>query len=168
MNKLAIPAILTATIMVAGIFAFMPVEQASTVHTTAIGTIVDVVDTDASWDATDNLGVTCTGAFEVLQIELDLTEGAGLFDATDNINFNIDGDGIGTGVATTILVADIFGGNAVADDFAVIDLAAINGPTASSAGGVVYLNLQAETAGTDIVGATATFVVNAIGSCTAL
>ena len=33
MNKLSIPAFLAATIMVAGIFAFMPVEQASTVHT---------------------------------------------------------------------------------------------------------------------------------------
>lgn len=34
MTQLAIPVILAATIMVAGIFAFMPVEQASTVHTT--------------------------------------------------------------------------------------------------------------------------------------
>ena len=34
MSKLAFPAILVATVMVAGIFAFMPVEQASTVHTT--------------------------------------------------------------------------------------------------------------------------------------
>ena len=34
MNKLAIPAILAATVLVAGIFAFMPVEQVSTVHTT--------------------------------------------------------------------------------------------------------------------------------------
>jgi len=33
MNKLTIPTILAATVMVAGIFAFMPVEQASTVHT---------------------------------------------------------------------------------------------------------------------------------------
>jgi len=37
-NKLAIPAILVATVMVAGMFAFMPVEDAATVHTT--GTIV--------------------------------------------------------------------------------------------------------------------------------
>ena len=37
MYKLAIPAILAATVLVAGIFAFMPVEQASTVHTTIIG-----------------------------------------------------------------------------------------------------------------------------------
>ena len=33
MNKLAIPVILSATVLVAGMFAFMPVEQASTVHT---------------------------------------------------------------------------------------------------------------------------------------
>ena len=37
MNKLTIPVILVATVMVAGIFAFMPVEQASTVHTTIQG-----------------------------------------------------------------------------------------------------------------------------------
>ena len=33
MNKLAIPSILAATVLIAGIFAFMPVEKASTVHT---------------------------------------------------------------------------------------------------------------------------------------
>jgi len=36
MNKITIPAILVATVMVAGAFAFMPVEQASTVHTTIL------------------------------------------------------------------------------------------------------------------------------------
>ena len=34
MNRLAIPTILAATVLVAGIFVFMPVQQASTVHTT--------------------------------------------------------------------------------------------------------------------------------------
>jgi len=38
MNKIAIPALLVATIMVAGAFAFVPVEQASTVHTS--GTVL--------------------------------------------------------------------------------------------------------------------------------
>jgi len=58
MNKLTIPAILAATVLVAGIFAFMPVEQASTVHTTGLftfgagsitaGTIaIGAVDADA-------------------------------------------------------------------------------------------------------------------------
>jgi hypothetical protein len=32
MNKLIIPAILTATVLVAGMFAFMPIQKASTVH----------------------------------------------------------------------------------------------------------------------------------------
>ncbi len=34
MNKFTIPAILVVTVLVAGVFAFMPVEKASTVHTT--------------------------------------------------------------------------------------------------------------------------------------
>jgi len=41
MKKLAIPAILVATVMVAGIFAFTPVEKASTVHDTIILAITD-------------------------------------------------------------------------------------------------------------------------------
>ena len=36
MNKLVIPGILAATVLVAGMFAFMPVEKASTVHTTIL------------------------------------------------------------------------------------------------------------------------------------
>jgi hypothetical protein len=31
---ISIPAILAATVLVAGLFAFMPIEKASTVHTT--------------------------------------------------------------------------------------------------------------------------------------
>ncbi len=34
MNKLVIPSILAATVLIAGIFAFMPVDRAATVHTT--------------------------------------------------------------------------------------------------------------------------------------
>lgn len=34
MNKLIVPSILAVTMLVAGMFAFMPVEKASTVHTT--------------------------------------------------------------------------------------------------------------------------------------
>ena len=40
MNKLAIPAILAATILVTGFFAFSPVEKASTVHTTVTDTLL--------------------------------------------------------------------------------------------------------------------------------
>ena len=42
MKKLVIPAILTATVLIAGMFAFMPVEKASTVHT-SIGQTANVL-----------------------------------------------------------------------------------------------------------------------------
>jgi len=58
MNKLTIPAILVATVMVAGIFAFMPVQQASTVHTT-IGTL-QVVPCAKSMTGGDTTDTTCT------------------------------------------------------------------------------------------------------------
>ncbi len=40
MNKLFIPAILAATVLVAGMFAVMPVQKASTVHSTIISSVV--------------------------------------------------------------------------------------------------------------------------------
>jgi len=43
MNKIIIPSILVATVLIAGAFALMPVEKASTVHTT-IATNVDQAD----------------------------------------------------------------------------------------------------------------------------
>jgi len=42
MNKLAIPSILTAAVLIAGIFAFMPVEQAVTVHDTIVADLQGV------------------------------------------------------------------------------------------------------------------------------
>jgi len=64
MNKIVFPALLVATIMVAGAFAFMPIEQASTVHTTATGGVVietlTFTDTDLT-EATDVYTLTCTG-----------------------------------------------------------------------------------------------------------
>ena len=44
MNKLAIPIVLVAVIMVAGIFAFSPVQSASTVHDTVSGDLNDIID----------------------------------------------------------------------------------------------------------------------------
>ena len=52
MNKLAIPSILAATVLIAGIFAFMPVEKASTVHT-GINERINAVDTDLTAIHTD-------------------------------------------------------------------------------------------------------------------
>lgn len=41
MNKVLVPSILVIIVLVAGIFAFIPVEKASTVHTTIGGNIDD-------------------------------------------------------------------------------------------------------------------------------
>ena len=43
MNKFVIPSILTAIVLIAGIFAFMPVEKASTVHDEIIAAITGAV-----------------------------------------------------------------------------------------------------------------------------
>ena len=51
MKKIIIPTILAATIMIAGIFAFMPVEQATSVHITSIGAAVVSCDTVTSTTA---------------------------------------------------------------------------------------------------------------------
>jgi len=52
MNKLLIPAILAATVVIAGIFAFAPIDKASTVHTTItaqlVTTATNTVDLDAA------------------------------------------------------------------------------------------------------------------------
>jgi len=77
MNKLTIPAILAATVMVAGIFAFMPVEQASTVHTTVQGTQTVIAEiTAAQVDGTVLDGgatttLTCGGPCIILGIHAD-------------------------------------------------------------------------------------------------
>ena len=69
MNKLTIPAILVATVMVAGIFAFMPVQQASTVHTTIIASALK-----GGLAVTYSLdGVVGDGATAVNQVLIDST-----------------------------------------------------------------------------------------------
>ena len=60
MNKLAIPGILAATVLIAGIFAFMPVEKASTVHL-GLGDKMDDLQTDVS-DIKTNVDLIKTNA----------------------------------------------------------------------------------------------------------
>ena len=59
MNKLVVPAILVSITLVAGIFAFMPVEKASTVHTTIQGTQLTNLDV-AFVDDTKTANATAT------------------------------------------------------------------------------------------------------------
>ena len=59
MKKIVIPTILAATILVAGMFAMMPVQKASTIHSSGAGNSVLEL-TDANVNAADVYTVNCT------------------------------------------------------------------------------------------------------------
>jgi len=70
MIKLTIPAILAAILLVAGIFAFMPVEQATTVHTTILAQqterdVVVKIRADITTTTSDLIDVTVDKDFTV-------------------------------------------------------------------------------------------------------
>jgi len=106
LNKLVIPAILVATVMVAGMFAFVPVQQASTVHDNVITTlqgdggldlddiqsgtmVLQKVSADADGldlDDGDDIRVDCNVPFTIVGLWVGEDEG---IDAADN--FDIEG-----------------------------------------------------------------------------
>ena len=88
MNKLTIPALLLGVVMIAGVFAFMPVQEASTVHlsTTTLEKqmrMVTITSSECAFvsAATDcdtlNVTVASGASFEVLSMTVKVTEGAG-------------------------------------------------------------------------------------------
>jgi len=77
MNSITIPSLLAATILVAGIFAFMPIEEASTVHTTIqanTSQISVVTDQSVVANTASDFRVTCgagSAGCRILDIYLD-------------------------------------------------------------------------------------------------
>ena len=99
MNILTIPALLLGVVMIAGAFAFMPVQEASTVHTQLQETSTNYVTVSAtSTTDSDDFLITCPAANDacrILEIYLD-------DDSTGTLNpglANIDFDGAGAEVA---------------------------------------------------------------------
>ena len=70
MNKFAIPALLTSIVLIAGIFSFMPVDKASTVHTSLTSVISINVDIDDVEDGT-TFEIDCTEPFFIPQLYID-------------------------------------------------------------------------------------------------
>jgi len=135
MNKLMIPVILVATVMVAGAFAFMPVEQATTVHTTILGTnvAIDVVDEVVG----DN---TATTAFD-FDLNLAGIAAGEHFTATFIIEMT-DTDTAGT-VTSTVLI-QVFDGDGFVD-------AAVAEPTPANAGSdTATITVAGESSGTGV------------------
>jgi len=115
MNKLTIPVILVATVMVAGIFAFMPVQQASTVHTTIQATQQNLVVlelTDPDQDAADTYTINCTTDYVVLGIVVHVA-GTQTTDAND-LQLSAGGENIGAVVIFVSGVAQELTGTGIA------------------------------------------------------
>ena len=116
-KKLTIPAILATTVLVAGIFALMPIQEAGTVHTAIQATLVGKVaeaGPDIATVAGETFTLTCTADYTILGLTLDM--GAGTYGGTDDFDITIGGDRVATEpVAGTVaipvpLLANGFGG----------------------------------------------------------
>ena len=66
MMKIALPVLLVGVVMIAGIFAFMPIDKATTVHTTIQGTQLNNVAYELQTDIGLNVTATCSGTTDFL------------------------------------------------------------------------------------------------------
>ena len=97
MNKIFLPTILAATILLAGVFAVMPVEKASTVHTTILANTIEL-KTIACAETVDMAGGNDDGTFTLdlpaaagimLLTDIQLVSGAQPLDANDTLAFTV-------------------------------------------------------------------------------
>ena len=107
MNRLVIPSILAATVLIAGIFVFMPVQKASTVHTGLSGLSEDLV---AVTVADTDLVIECPTASRgchILEVFIDEDEaGANDLDL-GAVTATIDGEAVTVVADLATLVDDI-------------------------------------------------------------
>ena len=107
MNKLTIPAILAVIVLSAGVFAFMPINQASTVHTTILASNTGIVSVQALDISNANANFSCDddgddGAITfTLDVGTDSAELVSLFidtnvatDGGDFLDVAINADGV--------------------------------------------------------------------------
>ena len=100
MKKILIPTILTATVLVAGMFAFMPIEKASTVHTTITASALTAVSSASASNSCDADGDDGTITWD-LDAGVDSAALVGLYidadeatDAGDFLTLEINADGV--------------------------------------------------------------------------
>ena len=156
MNKLTIPAILVATVMIAGAFAFMPVQQASTVHTT-IGLLQTFTATATNMAQDDVVAFDCNDEVIVYSIQIDSTD---VSDA-DIVDLQID-----DGVTTSVLDDDVNGASGgLTDTLSLAEISTADFPIALASGDELQLDLSTNDGGTteDI---TITAIIQTGGTCT--
>lgn len=161
MIKFYIPILLSVTIVIAGVFAFVPVEQASTVHTTILEGSMNLVQVSATaTNDDDDFLITCPATSDaclIKEIYLDDDTGGQTIDpgaATVDIDgtagaeaaFTIAAD---TGVATTGDLVVVLSGVA---NLALGPGAELRIEMTSSGGGSDYtLTVIAEVEGNEVI-----------------
>ena len=122
--KFYIPIILALTIVIAGVFAFMPVQEASTVHTTILEGSMNLVQVQATSTADDDdFLITCPATsdgclIKEIYVDDDLAGSAGI----DPGDATVDIDGAAGGEAPFIISADT---GAISGDGLVIVLSGV-------------------------------------------
>jgi branched-chain amino acid transport system substrate-binding protein len=115
MNKLTIPSILAATVLIAGIFAFMPVEKASTLHT----------GLEAKLEAVEN---EIKGEINKNKFFLETVNLSDLDDGTTVVVADTTPHGMGqVHIAATLPVADV-GTDGCTDEEPLVDVKAGKAP----------------------------------------
>ena len=155
MNKFAIPSILTGLVLIAGIFALMPIYEASTVHNTILNTTIrsTAAATFTDWDdneddnTADELTLTCTAPAVIHEIGLDL-DGAN-YQAGDNFDLVVDVDGTGNAIFGTVTQDNIFSGATPVDEPNILATRGISNGVILNTFGFVSINNDAEADGAD-------------------
>jgi len=171
MNRYTMPTILIATVMVAGMFAFMPVEEASTVHDTIQGSqsqIQQAEDLNDRTAAEDNdvarvtISTSNNDPFIVQTLIVCATSGADSDNGGNQSEVKItsviiDGDNMEDSDAAGLPISDIIADGTV-DSICIDALArvtAINqgaiGGILASDGGDVVIDFELEGNGDDVI-----------------
>jgi len=87
MNKILFPSILVATVMIAGIFAMLPIQEASTVHTTIQNTQMNQTDSEYSTDINaDPIVCTADGSDFIIHASIEAVADLSTVTLTDGTN----------------------------------------------------------------------------------
>ena len=134
MKKYIVPSLLVATALIAGIFAFQPITEASTVHTTIqnsqlqIKTTSNTIDTaGAGTPTTVTATINLNAPFQLLQLSVECAPGdngaatllCGGQEDMDIVSIAIDG----ATTAEAVLIADLAGSDTDGDPTRVLTLA---------------------------------------------
>jgi len=117
LNKVVIPAILTVVVLIAGVFAFMPIDEAATVHTTITSDLAAKVFelgaiSAGSLGAGEVFTIDCTAAYRVVGLNFDFTA-AGTF-VGDSLAVAVGGDMLHNGTSLAVGGIDALHGTSIA------------------------------------------------------